>query len=200
SGESGHCPNSASASAIAQLLNSPTGGTELCAGGFNPFGNLTPSQACIDYISRRTLNTNDLKQRTVEGTIQGGLFTLPAGEVRFAIGGDYRYNSYGFQPDSQLSLPNGTSDILGYSVLRAAGGSVSTGEAFGELLVPLLHDIPLIQQLDLDLGYRYSNYDSVGGVHAYKADVTWRVFEPLRLRGGYNRSIRAPSVGELFAP
>ncbi|PCG09565.1 TonB-dependent receptor [Sphingomonas ginsenosidimutans] len=190
----------ASASAIAQLLNSPTGGTELCAGGFNPFGNLTPSQACIDYISRRTLNTNDLKQRTVEGTIQGGLFTLPAGEVRFAIGGDYRYNSYGFQPDSQLSLPNGTSDILGYSVLRAAGGSVSTGEAFGELLVPLLHDIPLIQQLDLDLGYRYSNYDSVGGVHAYKADVTWRVFEPLRLRGGYNRSIRAPSVGELFAP
>ena len=33
----------ASASAVARLLNSPTGGTEYCAGGFNPFGNLTPS-------------------------------------------------------------------------------------------------------------------------------------------------------------
>ncbi len=190
----------ASASATAQLLNSPTGGSELCQGGFNPFGNLTPSQACIDFISRRTLNTNELKQRTVEGTMQGGLFALPAGEVRFAVGADYRYNGYAFTPDTQLSLPNGTSDILGYSVLRAAQGEVNVGEVFAELLVPVLHDLPLIQQLDLDLGYRYSNYDTIGGVHAYKADVTWRVFEPLRLRGGYNRAIRAPSVGELFAP
>ncbi|MEH3035921.1 MAG: TonB-dependent receptor [Sphingomonas adhaesiva] len=190
----------ASASATAQLLNSPTGGSELCQGGFNPFGNLTPSQACIDFISRRTLNTNELKQRTVEGTMQGSLFSLPAGDVRFALGADYRFNGYSFTPDTQLSLPNGTSDILGYSVLRAADGEVNTGELFAELLVPVLHDLPLIQQLDLDLGYRYSKYDTIGGVHAYKADVTWRVFEPLRLRGGYNRAIRAPSVGELFAP
>lgn len=190
----------ASASATAQLLNSPTGGSELCQGGFNPFGNLTPSQACIDFISRRTLNSNELKQRTVEGTVQGALFALPAGEVRFAAGADYRFNGYAFTPDSQLSLPNGTSDILGYSVLRAASGDVNVGEAFAELLVPVLKDLPLIQQLDLDLGYRYSKYDTIGGVHAYKADVTWRVFEPLRLRGGYNRAIRAPSPGELFAP
>jgi outer membrane receptor protein involved in Fe transport len=190
----------ASASAISRLLNSPTGGTELCAGGFNPFGNITPSQECVSYISRRTLNTNELRQRTVEGNIQGGLFELPAGQVRFAVGADYRYNGYGFKPDSALAQPDGTSDILGYSVLRPAGGSVDTAEIYGELLVPVLHDLPLIQQLDLDLGYRYSNYSSVGGVHAYKADLTWKVFEPLRLRGGYNRAIRAPSVGELFAP
>lgn len=190
----------ASASALSRLLNSPTGGTEYCAGGFNPFGNLTPSQACIDYISRRTLNTNELKQRTVEGNVQGGLFRLPAGEVRFAAGADYRYNSYGFEPDAALSQPDGTSDILGYSVLRPASGSVNTKEIYGELLVPVLSDIPLVQQFDLDLGYRYSDYNSVGGVHAYKADATWKVFDALRLRGGYNRAIRAPSVGELYAP
>jgi iron complex outermembrane receptor protein len=34
----------ASAGAVSRLLNSTTGGTELCAGGFNPFGNVTPSQ------------------------------------------------------------------------------------------------------------------------------------------------------------
>ncbi|WP_056531217.1 TonB-dependent receptor domain-containing protein [Sphingomonas sp. Leaf339] len=190
----------ASASATARLLNSPTGGTELCAGGFNPFGNLTPSQACIDYISRRTVNSNELKQRTVEGNIQGGFVNLPAGEVRFAVGADYRFNGYGFSPDAALAQPDGTSDILGYSVLRPAGGSIDTGEAYAELLVPLLHDTPLIQQLDLDLGYRYSRYNTVGGVHTYKADASWTVFEGLRLRGGYNRAIRAPSVGELFAP
>lgn len=190
----------ASASALSALLNSPTGGSDLCDGGFNPFGNLTPSQECIDYITRRTLNTNTLRQRTVEGSIQGGLFDAPAGEVRFALGADYRYNGYGFEPDNQLAQADGTSDILGYSVLRPASGSVSTKEVFAELFVPVLHDLPAIQEFNLDLGYRYSDYSSVGGVHTYKADFDWRVIDSIRLRGGYNRAIRAPSVGELFAP
>ncbi|RKF21693.1 TonB-dependent receptor [Altericroceibacterium spongiae] len=190
----------ASDSALARLLYSPTGGTEYCEGGFNPFGNVTPSQECVDYIYRRTLNTNELKQRIVEGSVQGGLFDMPAGQVRFAMGADYRYNSYNFEPDAQLNQPDGTSDVLGFSVLRPAGGSVDTTEFFAELLVPLLEDIPLVQHLDLDLGYRYSDYSSVGGVHTYKADVDWQATDWLRFRGGYNRAIRAPSVGELYAP
>ncbi|MBY8826527.1 TonB-dependent receptor domain-containing protein [Hephaestia mangrovi] len=190
----------ASASALRNLLYSPTGGTELCDGGFNPFGNVTPSEDCINYIRRSTLNRNELKQRTVEANMQGGLFELPGGQVRFALGADYRYNFYSFRPDEQLSQPDGTSDILGYSVLRPANGSVSTKEIYGELLVPVLKDVPGIEELNLDLGYRYSDYNSVGGVHTYKADLDWQIFQPLRLRGGYNRAIRAPSVGELYAP
>ncbi|WP_226637036.1 TonB-dependent receptor domain-containing protein [Novosphingobium profundi] len=190
----------ASASALRDLLYSPTGGSDLCEAGFNPFGNLTPSQDCIDFISRRTLNTNTLKQRTVEGSMQGGLFEMPAGQVRFAVGADYRYNAYTFEPDNQLSQADGTSDILGYSVLRSASGSVSTKEFFAELFVPILRDLPAIQEFNLDLGYRYSDYSSIGGVHTYKADFDWRVIDNVRLRGGYNRAIRAPSVGELYAP
>ena len=66
--------------------------------------------------------------------------------------------------------------------------------------MPVLHDIPAIQELNLDFGYRYSDYDSIGGVNTYKADLDWTVIDAIRLRGGYNRAIRAPSVGELFAP
>lgn len=190
----------ASASAVARLLNSPTGGTEYCAGGWNPFGNLTPSGDCISYISRRTLNQNTLEQRIVEASVQGGAFDLPAGEVRFAIGADYRANEYTFTPDAQLNQPDGTSDVLGYSVLRDAGGSVDTYELFGELLVPVLSDLPLIKQFDVNLGYRFSDYSSVGAISTYKADFDWQMVDGLRLRGGYNRAIRAPSVGELYAP
>lgn len=189
-----------SRSAVERLIYSPTGGTELCAGGFNPFGNNIPSQECLNYISRRTLNTNELTQRMAEITLQGGLFELPAGEVRFAVGADYRYNHFGFVSDSQLDLPDGTSDILGYSVLRASSGSVDTTEVYAELLVPVLKDLPFVQEFSVDLGYRYSDYSSVGGVHAYKADLNWHVIEPLRFRGGWNRAVRAPSVGELYAP
>lgn len=190
----------ASASAISRLLNSPTGGTEYCAGGWNPFGNLTPSAECVRYMSRRTLNQNTLEQRMVEVNVSGSLFDLPAGTVKFAAGTDYRSNEYTFTPDSQLNQPDGTSDILGYSVLRDASGSVDTYEVYGELLVPIVKDLPFIQEFNLDLGYRYSDYSSVGGVQTYKADFDWKIVEPVRLRGGYNRAIRAPSVGELYAP
>ena len=189
-----------SRTAISRLLYSPTGGSEFCSGGLNPFGNHAPSLQCANYVTRRTTNTNELTQRMAEVTVQGGLFNLPAGEVRFAAGADYRYNHFAFQPDSLLDQPDGTSDILGYSPLRASSGKVDTSEVYAELLIPVLRDLPFIQELEIDLGYRYSNYSSVGGVQAYKADVNWRVNEPLRLRGGYNRAVRAPSVGELYSP
>ncbi|KAK0342039.1 hypothetical protein LTR94_023873, partial [Friedmanniomyces endolithicus] len=192
-----------SRSAITRLLYSPTGGTEYCSGGFNPFGNFTPSQDCIDYMSIRTLNQNTLSQRSAEAVMQGGLFELPAGEVRFAAGLTYRENSFDFEADRAFQeLVNGqyVSDVVGFSVLRSNGGTVSSKEIYGELLVPILADLPFIREFNLDLGYRYSDYNTVGGVSAYKADFEWRVIDPVRFRGGYNRSVRAPSPGELYAP
>jgi len=189
-----------SRSAITRLLYSPTGGSEFCAGGFNPFGNHDPSAACVDYVRRSTTNTNELTQRMAEASMQGGLFNLPAGEVRFAAGLGYRYNHFDFRPDGALDQPDGTSDILGYSELRASSGNVDTTEVFAEFLVPLLRDLPFVKSLEMDLGYRFSDYSSVGGVHAYKADLNWQVNDVVRLRGGYNRAVRAPSVGELYSP
>lgn len=189
-----------SRSAITRLLYSPTGGSEFCAGGFNPFGNHDPSPECVNYMVRGTTNTNELTQRMAEASVQGGLFELPAGEVRFAAGIGYRYNHFDFRPDSALDQPDGTSDILGYSELRASSGNVESTEYFAEFLVPLLKDLPFIQSLEMDLGYRFSDYSSVGGVHAYKADVNWQINDIVRIRGGYNRAVRAPSVGELYSP
>ncbi|WP_232492726.1 TonB-dependent receptor plug domain-containing protein [Novosphingobium kaempferiae] len=188
-----------SLSRMEALLASPTGGLGNCT-DFNIFGNLPISDACAEYVKRDTLNTTRMEQDIVSATMQGGLFKLPAGDVRFALGASYRKNSFTFKADDALNQPDGTSDIIGFSVLRSSGGSVNVKELFAEMLVPVLHDLPLVQQFNLDLGYRYSDYNSIGGAHTYKADFDWQVFDELRLRGGYNRSIRAPSVGELYAP
>jgi iron complex outermembrane recepter protein len=181
------------------LLASPTGGLGECR-DFNIFGNLPISDACANYVKRDTLNLTDMEQDNVQATVQGGLFQLPAGEVRFAAGAGYRSNGFDFRADDALNQPDGTSDIIGFSVLRSSAGKVRVKEFFGELLVPVLHDLPLVKELSFNLGYRYSDYNSIGGAHTYKGDFDWQVFDQLRLRGGYNRAIRAPSVGELFAP
>lgn len=196
-----------SMSAVLKLLYDPYGGAgdggaiaPLCQGGANFFGNHPISQSCMDYITRRTTNTNDMTQRVFEANIQGGLFTLPAGEVRVATGVGYRYNHFDYVSDGLFNIPGVGSDVLGWSVLRPSSGDTSVREVYVEALVPLLADLPLVQELNMNLGYRYSDYTSVGGVGAYKVDLDWRIIDPLRLRGGYNRSVRAPSVGELFRP
>lgn len=186
--------NYPSTSAVQRLLSATDGGASLCAGGFNPFGPQSISAACTTYIARTAHNQTTLEQTMVEATVQGGLFSLPAGEVRFAAGADYRKTSYDFQPDALITL----GDLANFQPVQASGGSTDAREIYGELLVPVLANLPLIQALNLDLGYRYSDYDTVGGVSTYKADFDWKVTNSVMLRGGLARAIRAPSVGELY--
>jgi len=188
-----------SASRLDALLRDPDGAIGSCT-DLNIFGDLPISQPCADYIMRDTLNLTDMEQDIVSATVQGGVLELPGGTMRFALGASHRSNTFEFSADDALDQPDGTSDILGWAVLRSSAGSVKVSELFGELFVPVLSDVSFAQELSLNLGYRYSDYDSIGGAHTYKVDFEWQPIDMLRFRGGYNRAIRAPSVGELFAP
>jgi outer membrane receptor protein involved in Fe transport len=54
--------------------------------------------------------------------------------------------------------------------------------------------------LSFDLGYRYSDYDLFGGQSTYKVGFELAPIDMVRFRGGYNRAVRVPNVGELFTP
>ena len=181
--------------ALGQLLTDPNGGTGRCTGGLNLFGNQPISASCQAFITREATNVTVLRQRVAEANLSGTIVKLPAGDAKFAIGANYRWNSYDFQADPTVAA----ADLIGYGASRSGGGTTNVKEAYGELLIPLIHDTPLIQELNLGLAYRYSDYDSIGGVSAYKADLDWALTRFLRVRGGYSRAVRAPSVGELFA-
>jgi len=179
---------------LRNLLSAADGGASLCAGGYNPFGLTVLSPECRNYLVAATVSNTELDQEVVEANVQGGLFDLPAGELRFAAGLGWRRNSYDFQPDRLLQQGG----IVGVPSKGPSHGSTSVGEVYVETLVPVLYDKPFAHSLDVGLAYRYSDYDLSGGVDTYKADFNWALIEDLRLRGGYQRAVRAPSVGELF--
>lgn len=200
-----------SRSAVQTLLDAPDGGRSICEGGFNPFGNNPLSAACTSYIHRSAQNISIQEQTVVEATFQGKLVDLPAGEARAAVGIQYRQDDYVFRPDASLAQRNATvnrpdagqnggSEIAGFNPSQPLAGSTSSKEIFGELLIPLVANVPFIDQLELTIGGRYSDYSTIGGVGAWKADVDWAIVDGLRVRGGYNYSVRAPSIGELYAP
>ncbi|MEO6185069.1 MAG: TonB-dependent receptor, partial [Steroidobacteraceae bacterium] len=63
---------------------------------------------------------------------------------------------------------------------------------YGELLVPV------VKNLELELGYRYSDFNTAGGTNTYKGLFTWKALESLTFRGGYQFATRAPNTAELF--
>jgi iron complex outermembrane recepter protein len=195
-----HVP-STSLSAVNALVNAPDGGASLCAGGLNLFPANSISASCVNFIRVDVNNHTTFDQDNVSVAFQGPLFTLPAGEVRAATGYEYRRNGYDFIPDGLLKpVPAGTPfPLTGTPVPSSpASGAVVANELYGELLIPILADKPFAERLELNLGYRYSDYNTAGGISTYKASTTWNISRTVMLRGGYQRAIRAPSPGELF--
>ena len=163
---------------------------------YNPFGVNGIPPACLEFAGRENHNIGNMDEKNFVGTVQGKLVTLPAGDLRMALGADYRADSFDYRPDNNLAL----SDSYAYDLITPTAGATAVREVYGELLVPVLAKLPLVHALSLDLGYRHSRYDRFGGVNTYKIDMNWQPVAAVHLRGGYERAIRAPSLGELFAP
>jgi outer membrane receptor protein involved in Fe transport len=96
-----------------------------CTTGLPIFEVFTPSEDCLDAISARLKNVTELKQDIVEANFQGGLFNLPAGQLRAAAGFTHRINNFNFDPDvlndqeSILDGPSASSPRTTRAVRRA---------------------------------------------------------------------------------
>lgn len=120
-----------SRSAVQQLLNATDGGASLCAGGFDWFGESTLSDACKAFVGRSAKNLSINEQRNVEVSIQGGAFTLPAGEVRFAAGASYREDTFLLVPDGSLTGPITTQPCAATAAYSGSGPNLAQSVCTG---------------------------------------------------------------------
>lgn len=109
--------------------------------------------------------------------------------------GDRRVQDYAYEPDSRLSV---TGAIEATNAQTPTFGKITVNEISGELLIPVLANMSMFEQLNLNLAGRYSDYNYSGGTYTYKADADWTVVPGLLLRGGYARAARAPNMAESF--
>ncbi len=134
-------------------------------------------------------------QTYVEAIFDGNIITLPAGDVGVAFGGTWR-------KDSITDTP-GDNALNGFIFLEnEAGiteGSARTIEAFGEINIPVLRDVPLFHSLDINGSLRWTDVNTVAKPDlTWKAGVDWRLTDWFRLRGTWGTSFRAPALFELF--
>ena len=74
-------------------------------------------------------------------------------------------------------------------------------EAFGEIQLPILKDMPFFHELTASGAARVSDYNSaVGTVWTYNAGLDWSPIRDIRFRGNYSRALRAPNLSETGFP
>ncbi|HMB73593.1 MAG TPA: TonB-dependent receptor, partial [Gammaproteobacteria bacterium] len=152
---------------------------------------------CLEAIYRDLNHQSEMDQKFFEANMQGHLVDLPAGEARFSVGVHSRENSYYYNFDPLQTSDHFLDNPMGFAASSTIGAT-SVDEVYGEMLVPLLQGVPAIRHLNLELGYRYSDYEFQGGVDTYKALIDWGITDTLRFRGGRQIATRAPNIAEMF--
>ena len=169
-----------------------------CPTGWPVFSKFTPDPECVSAITATMHNQSDMEQKVAETNIQGRVLDLPAGELRFATGLAYRENNFEYLTDTLTSQGSFLDNPAGVFPASNSIGSTKARDIYGELLIPLLKDLPFIQGLSLETGYRKSWNDPSPNVDTYKVLADWSITDRIRLRGGRQVANRAPNIGELF--
>ncbi len=155
------------------------------------------SADAVSYVAEEKSITGDTNLVNVVAAIDGNLgawgITSPFANngVAIAFGYEFRKNSVDYRPDEVYQAAA--------SPELPINGSVAVKEFFGELIVPLVEQVPFIQSLSFEGAYRYSDYDSGFKTDTYKLGLNWSPVRDFRLRGSYQRAVRAPNVIELFS-
>ncbi len=92
----------------------------------------------------------------------------------------------------------GTATGYQFSGAQNFDGRINVYELFSEVLVPVISDVPLIQQLNVNGAARWANYTGSGVVWSYKGGIDWRVTDEVRLRSTLSRDVRAGSLSERY--
>lgn len=171
-------------------LTNPTNG---CA-PLNVFGVGVASDAAKAYTHGTAYQRSNVQLDVASFDATGTLFSLPAGDVSIAFGGDYIRNQASSTQDA-LALARQ------YAVqnFQPFSGKRDVKEGFLETVIPILKDVPLAQRLEFNGAVRLTDYSTSGNVVTWKIGLSDQVTDDLRVRGTLSRDIRAPTLNDLFS-
>jgi outer membrane receptor protein involved in Fe transport len=161
----------------------------------DPFAFTCNDPATLDYITGIRYQDEQFKIQEVAANFSGPIFQLPGGPLEGAIAFQHLSFDYWYQ---NLQNDN-THSVDVWS--RLFQEQVQTSYAiFGQLNVPVVSPemgIPLVENLFIELGYRYDHYDNLQDpVWVRKIAANWTVGYGFTLRGAWGESFRVPSFNE----
>ena len=177
----------------------------------NADGSTAVTDEAAAFIAGVGIVTGDTEQTVFGGTIEGDLTNFgiksPMADAGMTglIGFEYREDYLGRLSDdiSKISGGRGLTGTGGATLPIA--GEIEVEEVFMELSMPLITGQPMVQELGLTAGYRYSDYTTNGNgvtntfdADTYFAGLSWAPSDDVRFRLNQSVAIRAPNVFDLY--
>lgn len=180
----------------------------------NIFGEGRASQAAKDFVSVRNFFNNESTQNFTQAILTGSVIDLPAGPLQFALSGELRKEELEYTVD-EITRIGATRSAPSATTLA----EVETREGGLELRIPIFggdYQLPFVKSLEFNPSIRYTKLegsapsfrDTTGALRTprYNGDVeevytlaaTWQPTDELLFRGNISKSVRQPSIVELF--
>ncbi len=162
---------------------------------------LTPAAIASTAIPLSTAGS--VTEQLVSGSVTGDLgkygAKVPAAQqgLQFNLGAEWRKEQSSYLPNDEEQQGNAAS--IGVPI-PAVSGEFTVREVFTEMRLPLAMNRLLADDLSVEGGYRFSSYSGGFDTNTYKIGLQWAPVGDVRLRGGYQRAVRAPNINELFLP
>jgi iron complex outermembrane receptor protein len=155
-------------------------------------GNLTPELR--DFLFGVETGNTEYTQWSIDGSATGEVFDMPAGPLSAAVGFHYREDKIDDLPGELTQAGN----TWASTASGRTAGKDDTKAVFVEVDVPLLEDVPAIQNLTFNASARYTDVSSYGSDTTWKVGVNWQITDSLRLRANRGTSFRTPALFELY--
>lgn len=178
-------------------VNAPTTTVSSTCAPLDPFGTGSPSLAARQYITHMAQQTSYNTQRDITGNFNGDVWKLPGGEWKASLGYENRHESADYSPDSYYLLG------LGQNTLTGVEGSYHTNEFSMETVIPIFGSdftFPGMHRLELNGAARWVDNSIAGTAWTYTEGIEWAPVQDIQFRANKTKSIRAPSITELFLP
>lgn len=133
-------------------------------------GDFTPAERA--FLTGRETGRTLFKQTSAEALLTGKLFDLPAGPVGVAVGANIRRDEIDDTPGEATLAGN----VANFTTSGITAGRTVSKEAFGEVEVPLLEGVPMIERLTLSGAARYTHVEAGrrDGAEDSFSDTTWK--------------------------
>ena len=162
-----------------------------------------PSAAALAYLQTPGLQKGFTSQQVLGTTFSSDLgnygIKLPAAKngVSVAFGVERRIERLEREVDTAFS----SGDLFGQGgATPSVSGKVTSGDYFGEMRVPLIEGRQFADLLSVNGSYRTSKYSTRQKADTYGVGLEWAPVKAYRLRGSYQRAVRAANIIELFEP